>query len=275
MGSLLSALGSYLDARANNGKWLLRIEDIDPPREQPGASLLICASLRAHGLHWDEELLFQHTRGAAYDQTLEYLLCRRHAYYCTCSRLQLAQRLGRHTRDCPQSGQLPPEPAAIRLRHASATYSFDDSVLGPVEFAIEADATDPVIRRKDGLYAYQLAVVVDDAHQGISDVVRGCDLLDSTPGQLHLQQLLGLPTPRYGHLPLLLNEQGQKLSKQNLAPPLDDARAPANLLLCLAALGQPSPPVSIRNDCAAILGWAARRWDRARIPRQSGVAREN
>lgn len=274
MGSLLCALGSYLDARAHGGEWLLRIEDIDPPREQPGADLLICKSLLAHGLRWDEEPLYQHTRSSAYDQALACLLSHGHAYYCTCSRQQLDAGKSLHATDCPQSQQCPNEPAAIRLRSASEHSCFHDSMLGRIALTRDADAADFVLLRKDGLCSYQLAVVIDDDYQRISDVIRGRDLLESTAGQIHLQRLLGLPMPRYGHLPLLLNEQGQKLSKQNLAPPLDDTCAPANLVRCLVALGQPLPPETIRTDCGAILKWATLHWDRACVPAQDSVQRE-
>ena len=274
LGSLLSALGSYLDARAHGGEWLLRIEDIDPPRELPGADMLIRRSLLAHGLRWDEEPLYQHTRSSAYDQALAWLLCHGHAYYCTCSRQQLDTGNSLHSSGCPRSEERPAEPAAVRLRGAIEQTFFNDSMLGPVTLANAADAADFVLLRKDRLYSYQLAVVIDDAGQQISDVIRGRDLLSSTPCQIHLQRLLGLRVPRYGHLPLLLNEQGQKLSKQNRARALDDASAPANLLRCLVALGQPSPPETIRTDCAAILDWATQHWDRARIPANDSVPRE-
>ena len=274
MGSLLSALGSYLDARAHGGEWLLRIEDIDPPRERPGADILICKSLLAHGFRWDDEPLYQHNRSSAYDQALACLLSHGHAYYCICSRQQLDAGKSIHAADCPQSQQRPYESAAIRLRIASEHSCFHDSMLGPITLASDADAADVVLLRKDGLYSYQLAVVIDDDYQRISDVIRGRDLLESTPCQIRLQRLLGLPVPRYGHLPLLLNEQGQKLSKQNLARPLDDTRAPANLMRCLAALGQPLPPATIRTDCGAILNWATLHWDRARIPAQDSVQHE-
>lgn len=275
MGSLLTALGSYLDARAHGGEWLLRIEDIDPPRELPGADLLIRKSLLAHGFHWDDEPLYQHTRSTAYDQALAWLLCHGHAYYCTCSRQLLDAGTNLHAADCPQSEQRPAEPAAVRLRGTLEPSFFHDSILGPITLATAAETADFVLLRKDGLYSYQLAVVIDDAGQRISDVIRGRDLLSSTPCQIHLQRLLNLRMPRYGHLPLLLNEQGQKLSKQNLARPLDDTCAPANLLRCLVALGQPSPPKPIGTDCAAILDWATLHWDRARIPVTDSVQRED
>ncbi len=273
MGSLLSALGSYLDARAHGGEWLLRIEDIDPPRELPGADLLIRKSLLAHGFRWDDEPLYQHTRSPAYDQALAWLLCHGHAYYCTCSRQQFDTGTNLHADSCPQSEQRPAERAAVRLRGTTEQLLFHDCMLGPITLA-NAEGADFVLLRKDGLYSYQLAVVVDDAGQRISDVIRGRDLLSSTPCQIRLHQLLGLRVPRYGHLPLLLNEQGQKLSKQNLARPLEDTHAPDNLLRCLVALGQPSPPDPVGTDCAAILDWATLHWDRARIPLNDSVQRE-
>jgi len=272
LGSLSTALASFLDARAHGGAWLLRIEDVDRPREQPGATERILASLRAHGLHWDETELYQHDRTGAYERVVAALLDSGDAFHCTCSRQDLHLGQGAHAATCPRSRAAPAGESAIRLRARGTSYRFADIFLGEVELQGPAGTDDFVIRRRDGLYAYQLAVVIDDAFQGITHVVRGRDLLESTPHQIFLRSRLGLAPVRYGHIPLLLNAQGQKLSKQNHAPPLDDARAPHNLLLCLEALGQLPPSPALRNDCAAILAWAIAHWQRALVPAQDRVA---
>lgn len=266
LGSLCTALASFLDARAHGGVWLLRIEDIDPPREQPGSTARILASLQAHGLRWDGPVLFQSERADAYDRIIAQLLARGLAFHCTCSRQDLQLGGGRHTAACPQSTAPPTTPAAVRLRAHGTPCSFADIFLGKVELPRPEGADDFVIRRRDGLYAYQLAVVVDDAFQGITHVVRGRDLLDSTPQQIFLRTLLELPPVQFGHVPLLLNAQGQKLSKQNHAPALDDDRAAQNLLLCLETLGQPVPPAALRSDCANVLDWAVAHWRRDAVP---------
>jgi len=266
LGSLFTALASYLDARAHGGVWLLRIEDIDPPREQRGATESIIASLRAHGFAWDGEPLFQRDRTAAYDAAIADLLDAGLAFHCTCSRQDLQSRSGAHAPCCPQCAEAPSSAAAIRVHARGTRYRFEDIFLGEVDLAEPPGQDDFVVRRRDGLYAYQLAVVVDDAFQRITHVVRGRDLLDSTPHQIRLRELLGLPAVRSGHVPLLLNAQGQKLSKQNLAPALDDRNAAANLLLCLRALGQQLPPAGLHGACPDILGWATDHWQRERLP---------
>ena len=260
LGSLCTALASYLDARQATGQWLLRIEDIDPPREPAGAALSIIASLTAHGLIPPAPVLWQSTRAAAYDHAVQQLLDTGEAFHCTCSRQELAG--GAHASSCPRSIEPPEEPAAVRVRMPSEPLAFDDALLGRV--SLPAPAESFVVRRRDGLHAYQLAVVVDDAFQQVTHIVRGRDLLDSTPFQLHLQALLGLPRPRYAHLPLLVNAEGQKLSKQNLAPAIDDARAAENIRQCLMALGQTAPAPQMQ-DTDEILGHAAACWDSARI----------
>ncbi len=224
LGSLLAAVASWADARAAGGQWLVRIEDIDPPREQPGASAAILELLSAIGLDSDEPVLWQSRRSAAYDAALAQLMSAGLAFECRCSRSDLQAAGGIHRGACVASDAR--RPPAIRLRVPEVRIAFEDRIQGPQAQSLRDDVGDFVLRRADGLYAYQLAVVVDDAAQGISDIVRGSDLLDSTPRQIWLQQCLGLPTPRYAHLPVLLGADGQKLSKQNLAPAVsaDDFR---------------------------------------------------
>ena len=238
-GSLLAALASYLDARAHGGRWLLRVEDIDPPREQPGASRAIIDSLRAHGLDWDGPVCHQHTRGDAYDAALDALERKGLLRRCYCPRRVLGPD-GACGGRCGGEGE---GPAALRVRvDAAWPTAFEDRFQGPV--AATALPEDFVVRRRDGLYAYQLAVVVDDYAQGITDVVRGADLLSVTPRQRYLQACLGYPSPRYAHCPVLLGGDGRKLSKQNHAPPLEDGNAVANLRRALELLAQPPAPAA-------------------------------
>lgn len=241
-GSMLAALGSWLLARQAGGQWLLRIEDIDPPREIPGAADAQIALLRTFGLHHDGDILRQRARGAQYREALNRLLARGLAFECHCSRVDLAATGGIHRR-CVAT---PPRPdPAIRLRVADgAEVAFEDRVHGPIVQRVDRDVGDVVLRRADGLWAYQLAVVVDDAAQGITDVVRGADLLDSTPRQILLQQALDLPTPRYAHLPLLLGEDGRKLSKSDAALPVHAGSPLATLQALWRCLGQPPLPVA-------------------------------
>lgn len=226
MGSLYAAVCSFLDAKANSGLWYLRIEDIDPPREQAGATHRIIESLRAHGLNWDGKILYQSERSQLYESALQQLIQNNACFACPCSRKDLSS-LGRHTDACPLNLEAPtPKAHALRMAHSDKVFSWDDLFLGQQSFREEAEA---VLKRKDGLYAYQLAVVVDDIAQGITHVIRGRDLLECTPTQLHLFKLLDKTAPSYGHIPLIINAEGQKLSKQNLAPAIDSKEAISNL----------------------------------------------
>ena len=273
-GSLLSALASYLDARAHHGRWLLRIEDIDPPREQPGATAAIVAALRAHGLQWDGEILYQSQRGAAYREALDRLHAAGLLFYCTCSRAELAGHTV-YPGTCRARQEPPTAPYAVRVRVTAATVGFDDRVQGHYQQRLVDEVGDFVIFRKEGLPSYQLAVVVDDAAQGVTQVVRGSDLLDSTPRQLYLQQNLRLPTPDYTHIPVIANSAGPKLSKHTFAAPLDEYRAADNLLTALAFLEQPLPPADNCTTVAGVLDWAIAHWRVDSIPRglsRSGAA---
>ncbi|MHB1370034.1 MAG: tRNA glutamyl-Q(34) synthetase GluQRS, partial [Pseudomonadaceae bacterium] len=228
-GSLFAALASYLDARAVGGDWLLRMEDIDPPREMPGAQAAIVETLRRYGFAWDGAMLRQSQRQAAYQAAIEHLLDAGLAYACTCSRKQLQAYPGAYPGFCRDAGH-DPRDAAIRLRVPDREYRFCDRVQGEYRQHLGREVGDFVIRRRDGLVAYQLAVVLDDAWQGVTDVVRGADLLDSTPRQLYLQELLGLPQPRYLHLPLIIQPDGHKLGKSYRSPPLPPDQASPLLL---------------------------------------------
>ncbi len=270
LGSLLAALASFLHARSTGGAWLLRIEDIDPPREQPGATAAILHSLAQHGLRWDGDILWQSERNAAYDAALAALKNGSHLFACACSRRELGPE-GACRRDCRDRQAPSDKPGALRVAvPAGFETQWQDPWQGAQHWALGRQLTDFVVRRKDGLYAYQLAVVVDDAYQGITDVVRGADLLDSTPRQHLLQQLLDYPRPRYAHIPVLADRAGQKLSKQNLAPALDDASAPDNLRLALHYLGQPAPPPAL-NNIPSLLDFAVEHWSSHSLPCTAAV----
>ena len=241
-GSLVAALGSSLLARHAGGEWLVRVEDLDPPREVAGAAAGQLRALAGFGLESDGPVLWQSTRGEAYQAALDQLLAAGRAFACHCSRAALAADGGIHRRCVPGARRADP---AIRLRvDDGARVAFEDAIQGRFEQDVAADVGDFVLRRADGPWAYQLAVVVDDAAQGITDVVRGADLLDSTPRQLLLQRALGLPTPRHAHLPLVLDGEGRKLSKSLAALPVDAGDPLPALRAAWAALGQPPAPVA-------------------------------
>ncbi|WP_137896471.1 tRNA glutamyl-Q(34) synthetase GluQRS [Ramlibacter sp. 2FC] len=270
-GSLVAALASWLDARAHGGRWLLRIEDVDQPRCVPGADQLILQQLAACGLHSDEPVLWQSRRHAAYQQALDRLVAAGLAYPCACSRKDIAaaQAALGQTRQRHSAAVYPGtcraglhgRPArAWRLRTDGVPpVQWTDRRLGPQQQDVAAEVGDFVLKRADGLWAYQLAVVVDDADQGISDVVRGEDLADNTPRQILLQRALGLAQPRYLHTPLVFGSNGEKLSKQNGAQPLDLADPLAALNAAAAMLDLPPQPSPLDKALAAWVGaWRAR-----------------
>ena len=265
-GSLVAALASYLDARAVDGRWLLRMEDLDPPREEPGAQAAILKALESYGFEWDGEMVRQSDRHEAYQQVIDRLFSQGLAYACTCSRKQLEPYQGIYPGLCRNAGH-DAEDAAIRLRVPELEYHFVDRVQGELRHHLGREAGDFVIRRRDGLYAYQLAVVLDDAWQGVTDIVRGADLLDSTPRQLYLQELLGLPQPRYLHVPLITQPDGHKLGKSYRSPPLTADQAPPLLLRALRALGQQPAPELVDASPRELLAWGVRHWDAGQIPR--------
>jgi glutamyl-Q tRNA(Asp) synthetase len=266
-GSLLAAVGSYLEARTRGGRWLVRIEDLDPPREQPGATERILADLDRFGFEWDGAVLRQSTRAADYDAALDRLRQLGLTLDCGCSRSQLAA-MGRASHEQADELFHPaicPHPAAagtgtVRLRVPDRVIEFDDRSLGPTRANV-AQAVGPfVLRRRDGLHAYQLAVTVDDAEQGVTDVVRGADLLASTARQILLQEALGLPRPGYLHLPLAVNADGHKLSKSGDAPALDAAAPSVQLVAVLGALRQAPPAGLGRASAGEVWAWALGHW---------------
>lgn len=266
-GSMLAALGSWLLARQAGGEWQVRIEDIDPPREVAGAARQQLRMLEAFGLHFDGEVTWQSRRGNLYRAALNHLLAQGLAFECHCSRAELAAAGGIHRRCVATAPR--PDPA-IRLRVPDGCeVTFDDAVHGPVAQRVDRDVGDFVLLRADGLWAYQLAVVVDDAEQGITDVVRGADLLDSTPRQILLQRALDLPSPRYTHLPLLLGEDGRKLSKSDAALPVDASVPLATLHLAWRCLGQAPLPAQADASLAAFLDCAIDRFRVECVPRRA------
>ncbi|HDY98536.1 MAG TPA: tRNA glutamyl-Q(34) synthetase GluQRS [Pseudomonas sabulinigri] len=259
-GSLLAALASYLDARHQQGRWLIRVEDLDQPRSIPGASEHIIETLACYGMYSDGEIIFQQDRLTTYQAQIDQWLTTGQAYYCDCSRRQLAEFNGIYPGTC-RHRQLPAAADhAVRLIAPKQPLTALDRLQPPLTQDLATATGDFIIRRRDGIYAYQLAVVLDDIAQGVTDVVRGADLLDSTPRQQWIYQLLGQPLPRYLHIPLLLRADGEKLSKRLGSTPLDPAQAPTELFRALQALTQ-QPPLALRNaNIAEQLEWAIAHW---------------
>ncbi len=274
-GSLIAAIGSYLQARSQGGEWLVRMEDLDPPREMAGAATSILQTLEAYGFEWDGEVRYQSQRHEAYLEALEQLRRDGLSYRCGCSRKQIAeqaQRLGLdpgvYPGTCRTENTNKHQRHAIRLLIPQGKIGFEDAVQGHFSQQLKREVGDFVLRRADGLFAYQLAVVVDDAEQGITEVVRGSDLLDNTPRQIALQQALGLTHPRYLHLPVVVNAQGQKLSKQTFAPALDANHPLPALWQGLEFLGQRPLREILEGDLNALWQWAQQHWNSDRIPRK-------
>jgi glutamyl-Q tRNA(Asp) synthetase len=328
-GSLIAALGSYLDAKHYHGKWLVRIEDLDTPRTIKGSAEAVLRTLEAFGLHWDESILYQSQRTEAYEEALQRLHNLDAIYACACTRKEIADsalhgidgliypgtcRNKAHSLPNPldettsHSTKLqksvakslvtpvvegmkaarnlawrvltdipfpPPtlggrkEPYSLshrrRIREGEGFVEFDDSLQGRITQHLENEIGDFLVKRADGLFAYQLAVVVDDAYQGITHVVRGADLLSSTPRQIYLQRLLGLSTPAYLHLPVAINNRGEKLSKQTLASPVSMSNLSATLRCALEFLHQPIPETVTLGNHQEILAWAITHWDRTKL----------
>jgi glutamyl-Q tRNA(Asp) synthetase len=268
-GSLVAALASWLDARAARGRWRVRIEDLEAPRAQPGAAEEILGTLEELGLTWDDAVLYQSRRSALYRQALERL--HHQTYWCGCTRREIADSSLGLAADGAQiypgtcrNGIAPGKaPRALRIRTTHEAITCADRVQGPQQQILERDVGDFVLYRADEQFAYQLAVVVDDAEQGVTDVVRGADLLDSTPRQIYLQRLLGYPQPRYLHVPAAVNAAGEKLSKQTGAAAIDVSRRGHELRRALAFLGQAQT-----DDLAAAL----KSWNPALIPARRAVA---
>jgi len=271
-GSLIAAVGSFLDARSRGGEWLVRMEDLDPPREVSGAADDILRTLEAFGLYWDSEVRYQSQRHDAYQQVLEQLEHAQLVYPCGCSRKDIQEYVARsgssnvYPGTCRNGLPQGREARSLRLRVPDLDVRFGDRLQGDIEEWLPAKSGDFIIRRADGLFAYQLAVVVDDAEQGITDVVRGADLLDSTCRQIFLQQSLGYARPRYLHLPVAVNESGEKLSKQTNAPAVSPQQAVSSLTAALCFLGQRVPAGLENSQLADFWAWAVPNWQAGRIP---------
>lgn len=294
-GSLIAAVGSYVDAKHHHGIWLVRMEDLDMPRCMPGAADNILRTLETFGLYSDEPVVYQSHRTAAYSSALLKLQACGAAYPCLCTRKEIADSAVhgiegyvypgtcRSTSTYPsrqrpliptEEGKLSARPSAWRVRTDLApsspslppsTIEFDDVLQGCISQNLEGEIGDFVVKRADGLFAYQLAVVIDDEFQGITHVVRGADLLASTPRQIYLQRLLGFSTPAYMHLPVAVNEAGEKLSKQTLAAPVDNSRPTAELLRVLNFLRQQPPADLDKFDVKTVLDWAIQNWDATKL----------
>jgi glutamyl-Q tRNA(Asp) synthetase len=272
-GSLVAAVGSYLEARVHGGDWFVRIDDLDPLRVVRGSADHILKTLDACGMEWNGRIVHQSTRSDAYHCALHELRQRARVYACACSRREIADSgvagLEGYVYPGTCRAGLPARRAARawRIDTEHRVISFDDTIQGRIEQDLGRSVGDFVLYRADRVYAYHLAVAVDDAEQGISDIVRGADLLDSTPRQIYLQRLLGLPTPRYAHLPVAVNERGEKLSKQTHAEPVDTARISAALLRVLRFLGHDAPATLERATVREVWDWAFANWQLERVPR--------
>lgn len=279
VGSLVAAVGSYLDARASGGRWLLRVEDVDRPRAQAGVAEAQIDTLAAYGFEWDGPVWRQSERSAIYQVALEQLIHAGAAYPCTCTRSRLAAepavRQGVDGLVYPghcagwRVGDPVPAGAAWRFRVPRGTLGFEDRIRGYLEQDLVRDVGDFPLLRADGCFTYQLAVVVDDLAQGVTDIVRGADLLDSTPRQIALIKALGGAVPTYAHLPVVTNAAGEKLSKQTQAKPVpvaDEAERVAQLWQALAYLGQRPDPALRQASQATLWAWARAHWSLARVP---------
>jgi glutamyl-Q tRNA(Asp) synthetase len=279
-GSLVAAVGSYLDAKYHHGTWLVRMEDLDTPRCVPGAAEDILRTLEVFGLYGDEPVLYQSRRTAAYEEALHQLQARGAVYPCCCTRKEIADSAlhgieglvypgtcrdgipaGREGRAWRVRTDLRPSPSPL----PPSPLEFDDALQGRITQNLEREIGDFVVKRADGLFAYQLAVVVDDASQGITHIVRGADLLASTARQIYLQRLLELNTPAYMHLPVAVNAAGEKLSKQTLAAPVDTTQPVTTLLSVLDFLRQQPPAALTDGDVDGVLAWAIEHWDAAKL----------
>lgn len=274
-GSLVAAVASYLEVKTNKGKWLLRIEDIDTPRVQAGAADNIISTLDAFGFEWDGDILYQSQRNDAYLNAFNLLKNKQLVYPCTCTRKEIADSSTQtgiegviYPGTCLKNPIKPNAPTAWRIKTQDKAISFNDAIQGNITQNLKLDIADFVLKRADHLFTYQLAVVVDDAEQGISHVVRGADLLNSTPRQIHLQTLLNYNTPSYTHIPIATDATGQKLSKQSLAKQLNATEASTALFKALYFLNQTPPPELMHENLTTIWQWALAHWDSAHISKK-------
>lgn len=262
-GSVVAALASYLNARSRNGQWLLRIDDLDQPRVQPGAADDILRTLEALGLTWDGELVYQSQRSSYYAEAFARLRQADRVYPCACTRREVGRAAYPGTcRDGLPAGR---SARAWRLRVPTTAISLVDQVQGPYEENLATTCGDFIVRRADGLFAYHLACVIDDAAAGVNEIIRGVDLLASTPRQLLLQRYLGLPVPDYGHVPVVLGERGHKLSKQTQAPAVGVENASSALCAALDFLGLSVPHSTAQASVDEIVSWALANWSLSQV----------
>lgn len=272
-GSLVAAVASYCEAKTYAGKWLLRLEDLDKPREVKGAATTILKQLEAFGFEWDDAILYQSQRSEFYAHALNLLKNQQLIYPCTCTRKEIADSSTHagiegavYPGTCLFQTIKQHAPIAWRIKTQNQTLCFNDAIQGKVYQNLHQDIGDFVLKRADGFFAYQLAVVADDAEQGITHIVRGADLLNSTPRQIYIQQLLEYSTPNYAHVPVACNQAGEKLSKQTLALPLHTENSAYSLFKALHFLGQ-TPPATLQFESLDnIWLWAKRNWELAKVP---------
>ncbi len=269
-GSLIAAVGSYLQAKANQGTWLVRVEDLDPPREIAGAAANILATLDAFGLHWDGDVIYQSQRSSAYQEAIAQLNQQGLTYYCHCTRKQIQAQGVFYQGHCKHK-QLTADNAALRVTTTVPVNHFMDELHGKIDIEKALAAEDFIIHRKDGLFAYNLAVVVDDIYQGITQVVRGADLIEPTGRQLYLFEQFSQPAPSYLHLPLVSNADGSKLSKQNHAPGLDISQAKALLIDAFRFLALPVCNELQDLSIPHLLQWGTEHWSVKNLPRQKSI----
>lgn len=272
-GSLVAAVASYCDARTHHGKWLLRMEDLDRPRTVPGAADTILHQLESFGFQWDGPVLYQSKRDNFYHEALSTLKEKQLIYPCTCTRKEIADSSTNigiegviYPGTCLQQPIKPNAPIAWRIKTDNNSIHFTDAIQGEVSQTLSTDIGDFVLKRADGLFAYQLAVVVDDAAQGITHIVRGADLLDSTPRQIHLQSMLGYPQPHYAHIPVAANSAGEKLSKQTLAQPIRENEAHTLIYDAFMFLGQQPPAEMQSATLHEMWRWAFSNWQMSNVP---------
>ncbi len=276
-GSLVAALGSYLQARSQQGLWQVRIEDIDPPREVRGAAADILQTLQAYGLHWDGEVIYQSNNSGYYEQVLAQWSAQQRCYACACTRKMIQQSGGLYRGVC-RDKKLPEKDHALRINLGNIAHPvehFKDLLQGHIRLDHRQAREDFIIKRKDGLYAYNLAVVIDDINQGITEVVRGADLLYTTGKQLTLYQLLNKKPPTYLHLPVAVTAPGKKLSKQNHALAISKDDPLPTLVAALAFLGHPVPARLHRTSCTTILTWAIENWSLEKLPKRTEIQIKN
>ena len=270
LGSLYTAVASYLDARSHKGRWLLRIEDVDQPREVAGSAAGILRTLEAFGFVWDGGIVRQRDRSELYAGALQSLRERNLTFECSCSRMQLEDE-SRYPGTCRARPSVSGVPTATRLRVEPGRILFSDRIQGTYRQDVAAAVGDVILKRRDQVFAYLLAVVVDDAAQGVTHIVRGADLLDNTPRQIYLQQLLGLPQPAYAHVPVLTEPDDAKLAKSRRSVRLDQGEVLPQLLAVFAMLGLEVPPALAGATVADAWEWATQRFDIEQVPKRLNV----